>query len=375
MKTEKIGWKEVEFGNSEYFKVKKGESITKDKASEGKIPVIAGGQQPAYYHNKSNRHGKTITISGSGAYAGFVNYFTEPIFASDCSTIQSKKELISTKYAYLFLKSYQKKIYSLQKGIAQPHVYPKDIIKIKIPIPFSNGTPNLKEQERIVSILEKAESLKLKGKSIEDLLDEYLNSVFYEKFYNQGYENKTLKQICIKITDGTHKTPKYINKGIPFLRVTDLTNSNDSKKFISLEEHEELIKRCKPEKMDILYSKNGTIGVAKTIDWDYEFSIFVSLCLIKPNSKLILSKFLEFFLNTPFALNQAFQHSKKGTIINLHLNEINKMFVPLPPLQLQYRFTKIVEQVEKMKENVKKTKQNSEYLFNSLMQKAFRGEL
>src|SRR3989344_3938425 len=235
-----IEWKEVEFGNSEYFEVKKGESITKDKVTEGKIPVVAGGQQPAYYHNRSNRSDETITISGSGAYAGFVNYFTKPIFASDCSTVQSKKELISTKYAYLFFKFYQKKIYSLQKGIAQPHVYPKDIIKIKIPIPFSNGKPDLKEQERIVSILEKAESLKLKGKSIEDLLDEYLKSVFYEKFYNQGYENKTLKQICIKITDGTHKTPKYINKGIPFLRVTDLTNSNDSKKFISLEEHEEL---------------------------------------------------------------------------------------------------------------------------------------
>src|SRR3989344_1099248 len=169
-----IEWKEVEFGNSEYFEVKKGESITKDKVTEGKIPVVAGGQQPAYYHNKSNRPGETITISGSGAYAGFVNYFKEPIFASDCSTVQIKNSLVSSRYTYLFLKSYQSKIYSMQKGIAQPHVYPKDIIEIKILLPFSNNKPDLKEQERIVLILEKAEKLKERGKKAENLLDEYL---------------------------------------------------------------------------------------------------------------------------------------------------------------------------------------------------------
>src|SRR3989344_5724873 len=201
-----IEWKEVEFGNSEYFEVKKGESITKDKVTEGKIPVVAGGQQPAYYHNRSNRSDETITISGSGAYAGFVNYFTKPIFASDCSTVQSKKELISTKYAYLFFKFYQKKIYSLQKGIAQPHVYPKDIIKIKIPLPFSNGKPDLKEQERIVKILEKAEKLKERGKKLKGLLNEYLKSIFTEMFYNKGFEEAKLNEVAILSMGGTPLT-------------------------------------------------------------------------------------------------------------------------------------------------------------------------
>ncbi len=116
--------------------IKKGTSTTKQKILDGDIPVIAGGQEPAYYCNKANRDGNIITISASGAYSGFVNYFSNPIFASDCNTIKAHDEdKISTKLIYLFLKSIQKEIYELQRGQAQPHVYAEDLSKIKIPLP------------------------------------------------------------------------------------------------------------------------------------------------------------------------------------------------------------------------------------------------
>src|SRR3989338_9936179 len=225
-----IEWKEVEFGDSEYFEVKKGESITRDKVTEGKIPVVAGGQQPAYYHNKSNRPGETITISGSGAYAGFVNYFKGPIFASDCSTVQIKNDLISQRYAYLFLKSCQSKIYSMQKGIAQPHVYPKDIVKIKIPLPFFNGKPDIKEQERIVQILEKAEKLKERGNNAKDLLNEYLKSVFNEMFIhpikNTPWDFEVVDKICNLVRGSSPRPqgdPRYYGGKVPRLMVSDIT--------------------------------------------------------------------------------------------------------------------------------------------------------
>jgi restriction endonuclease S subunit len=153
-----------------------------------------------------------------------------------------------------------------------------------------------------------------------------------------------LGEVCEKITDGTHKTPTYTEEGIPFLRVTDVTNSNYTKKFISVEEHNELVKRCKPEKDDVLYSKNGTIGVAKLVDWDYEFSIFVSLALLKPNKKLLIPKYLEIFLNSENAMSQAVAHSKSGTVTNLHLIEIKQMKIPLPDLATQQ---KVVETIGK----------------------------
>ena len=116
--------------------IQKGTSITKAKTVEGKIPVVAGGQHPAYFHNIANRPKNIITVSASGAYAGFLNFWDTEIFASDCTTIKSiNEDEISTELLYEILKVVQPEIYKLQRGQAQPHVYSKDISKIKIPVP------------------------------------------------------------------------------------------------------------------------------------------------------------------------------------------------------------------------------------------------
>ena len=137
---------------NEIAEILKGKTITEEKATKGSIPVIAGGQSPAYFHNESNRDGNIITVSASGAYAGFVNYFQDPIFASDCNTIKSKDEnIITTKLVFHFLKSIQKDIYKLQRGQAQPHVYADDLSKVKIPL------PPLDIQQKIVAEIEALE--------------------------------------------------------------------------------------------------------------------------------------------------------------------------------------------------------------------------
>ena len=150
-------YKENGVSRSKYPMVKLGEisailrgtSITQKDTKQGTIPVIAGGQQPAYFHNTANRDGNVITVSSSGAYAGFVNYFTSPIFASDCSTIKSKDEAKAlTYYLYLLLKFNQEKINELRTGMAQPHVYAKDLASIEIPL------PPLEVQQEIVSEIE-----------------------------------------------------------------------------------------------------------------------------------------------------------------------------------------------------------------------------
>lgn len=143
--------------------IQKGKSITKLKTSFGEIPVIAGGQSPAYFHNESNREGNVITVSASGAYAGFVNFFDYPIFASDCNTIQSNDEkTLPNKLLYHLLKIIQPQLYMLQRGQAQPHVYKDDIEMIKIPI-LNEGS-----SEKILDAIEKLE-LKSKTVVINDL--------------------------------------------------------------------------------------------------------------------------------------------------------------------------------------------------------------
>lgn len=99
--------------------IRKGTSITKKKAKEGEYKVVAGGIDYAYTHSEYNRSEHTITISAFGANAGYVNYWSEKIFASDCTTINVGK-VVSTLYIYNYLKSKQNDIFSLARGAAQP---------------------------------------------------------------------------------------------------------------------------------------------------------------------------------------------------------------------------------------------------------------
>ena len=130
----------------EITEIKKGSLITEKDVVSGTIPVIAGGQKPAYYHNTANRTGKTITVSASGAYAGFVTLHVEPIFASDCSTV-SESSSFSIDFIYYYLVFNQNVIYNAQTGGAQPHIHPVDLMPLQVDL------PPLPEQQAIASVL------------------------------------------------------------------------------------------------------------------------------------------------------------------------------------------------------------------------------
>lgn len=116
--------------------VKKGDSITSNSIADGDVPVIAGGQSSPYYHGISNYGGDVITVSASGAYAGYVWYHDRPIYASDCTVIYSTDTgRLLNRYLFEYLKLEQQNIYNLQHGSGQPHVYPVDLCMLQIPVP------------------------------------------------------------------------------------------------------------------------------------------------------------------------------------------------------------------------------------------------
>jgi type I restriction enzyme M protein len=146
-----IGGKTVKL--VEVSEIQKGTSITKEQTTQGSFPVVAGGQIPAYYHSEFNREANIITVSSSGAYAGFINFWQEKIFASDSTTIRTKEEnIISTKLLFYILKNKQDDFYKLQKGAAQPHVYAKDFQNLEIPLP----TPA--EQQQLLQVITENET-------------------------------------------------------------------------------------------------------------------------------------------------------------------------------------------------------------------------
>jgi len=128
-------------------KINKGQLITTKTLIPGNIPVIAGGKQPAYFHSSPNRFGKTITISASGASAGYIALHQTPIFASDCSTIEDSADYC-LEFIYYSLLLKQESIYAAQTGGAQPHVNAKDIYPLLIALPT-----DISEQKAIAAVL------------------------------------------------------------------------------------------------------------------------------------------------------------------------------------------------------------------------------
>ena len=108
---EEVEWKTL----GEVAEFKRGQTITQKTAQAGVYPVISGGQQPAYYIDQYNQTGQTITVAGSGAYAGFVMFWNEPIFVSDAFSIKANEEVLLPRYVFHFLLNKQSSIFNLKK--------------------------------------------------------------------------------------------------------------------------------------------------------------------------------------------------------------------------------------------------------------------
>lgn len=156
-----------------------------------------------------------------------------------------------------------------------------------------------------------------------------------------------LGTILNKLTDGTHRTPKYVMAGVKFVSVKDMSSGNlclDNTKFITQEEHEELYARCNPERGDILLSKVGTTGVPAIVDTDEIFSLFVSVALLKLNSKCIYNKYLYYVIYSPLVQKQASANTRGVGNKNWVLDAIADTVVPLPPLEEQKRIVAKIEE-------------------------------
>ena len=158
----------------------------------------------------------------------------------------------------------------------------------------------------------------------------------------------SLGSILNKLTDGTHKTPKYTTDGIKFVSVKDMSNgvlSLENTKFISEEEHQELYARCNPEKGDILLSKVGTTGVPAIVNTTEQFSLFVSVALLKFDCECIDLKFLYYMLMSPLVQTQATENTRGVGNKNWVLDAIANTMVVLPPLAEQKRIVIKVEEL------------------------------
>lgn len=317
--------------------MQRGKTITAKSANEGNIPVISGGQKPAYYHNESNRDGKTITVAGSGAYAGYIMYWEEPIFVSDAFSIKTDESLLQIKYVYHFLLQNQQKIHAMKKGSGVPHVYPKDIGTLMIPI------PPLSVQTEIVKILdaltaltsELTSELILRRKQYEYYRERLLSFDSLEQL-NMGGAKKKLIDVAI-IGTGSRNTNEAIENGIyPFF-----VRSQEPKKINEYEFDETAI-----------ITAGDGVGVGKVFHYiSGKYALHQRAYRIVVTDKNLLPKFLFHYIRNNFT------HYLKMTSVNSSVTSLRKpMFekypVFVPPLEEQHRIVSILDKFEALTNSI-----------------------
>ena len=238
------------------------------------------------------------------------------------------------------------------------------------------------KQKEICTHLDKLYSIiKMREKELIKL-DELIKARFVELFgtlhdNENGFDIVAIEDVCTLIKDGTHQTPQYtedIEEGFKFLSSKDVMSQKidwTDIKYIPAELHEKLYATIKPQRNDILMSKNGVnYGIAAVNDTDEVFDIYVSLALLRPE-EMIDPVFFRCAINNPETKRQ-FDSSIKGIgVPNLHLGEIKKTKIILPPMELQKEFVNFVKQVDKSRFAIQKSLDKTQLLFDSLMQKYF----
>ena len=202
----------------------------------------------------------------------------------------------------------------------------------------------------------------------------------------QGWEWCRFSSLYLSLTDGTHSTPKYTLAGIPFISVKDISSGIidfSNTKYISKEEHQKLSDRCHPQKGDLLLSKVGTTGIPALVTTDKEFSLFVSVALIKLTQNKFSNEFLLFMIQSPLVQEQAKENTRGVGNKNWVLSAVSKTLMVVPPLEEQKRIKNRLNLVLPYIERYSSSQDKLDllnvnivtYLKKSILQEAIKGKL
>ena len=309
-----------------------------------------------------------------------INNEDENIIVSTGFLVLRPKINADSKYLFHLLKSsnFQNDKDKLCTGATQKAINNSNFEKLEIPL------PSLATQQRIAAILDQADAIIQNNRAIVQKYDALTQSLFLDMFGDpvkneKGWKVKSLNDLCNKITDGTHDTPKRLTEGIKFItgkHIRPFEIDYDNSDYVTEEIHKEIFKRCNPEYGDVLYTNIGVnFATAAMNTVEYEFSM-KNVALLKYNRELLNGRYLVHILNNEFfkdKLKKTF--GVGGAQQFLSLSNIKSILVLVPPITLQNQFAERIQAIEAQKQQAQLELAKSEELFASLLQRAFKGEL
>ena len=271
------------------------------------------------------------------------------IFSAHGMVLRPKADVVDPMFFPFFISSdmFLDEAIRVSVGSLSPTANWKDLRTLEFDLP-SPG-----KQRELAGILSEAESLKGHYRKLLTTCDDVVKSQFVEMFGRlNSTDLKPLKDVCSIITDGTHQPPKFVDRGIPFLFVSNITSDTvnyDTNKFISVEDYEQLIRRTPIEVGDVLVSAVGSFGHPAIVEDDRPFCFQRHIAYLKPRHDLIDSNYLHAALLSEDAQRYMDRCAKGAAQRTVTLKSFKEMKVPVPPFSLQQEFADFVAQVDKSK--------------------------
>jgi len=273
----------------------------------------------------------------------------------------------------------QRQIDSFQAGGNRQGLNFGQVRSMLIPLP-----PIIKEQERIAEALEDAdarieslETLIAKKRAIKQgAMQELLTGKRRLPGFGGEWVVSTLGAVCKTIVDGTHFTPQYVDAGIPFYSVENVTADDFvNTKFIAPDEHQVLSRRCKPERGDILLTRIGAIGDTKLIDWDVNASIYVSLALLKCGDETDPGFLYAYTKSGRFRKDIEDRSLLNASPKKINMGDIGNVPIPVPDRDEQAAISAVVADLEADVRSLEDRLSKARHIKQGMMQELLTGRV
>lgn len=368
-----MSWKIVRW--SEVLTIKNGKNQKNVANPNGHYPIYGSGGVMGYADEYICDEGTTI-IGRKGSINNPI-YINKKFWNVDTAFGLCSGDKLDSKFLYYFCRNYN--FLKHNKATTLPSLTKADLLKIEIPL------PPLATQKKIAAILDAADALRQKTQQIISEYDQLAQAIFLEMFGDsknnpKGFGIRHLESICDEIIDCPHSTPKYVEEktAYPCIRTTELKNGEiewSSMKYLDAEGYLLRTKRLELNENDIIYGREGSYGEAALVPANTLMSLGQRVMMFRANRNFVIPRYLHAIVRSKGVYYQAVRKNSGSTVGHVNVKDIKKFKIMIPPIALQTQFAQKIALIEQQKELAKKSLAESEDLFNTLLQKAFKGEL